>query len=310
MRIVFAGTPEFAVPPLRALLDSPHDICGVYTQPDRPAGRGRKLTPSPVKVLAQEAGLPVFQPETLKDEAAQTQVRNLNPDLMVVVAYGLLLPRVVIDIPPLGCINIHASLLPRWRGAAPIQQSILAGDSETGITIMYIEPRLDAGPMLLKKACPIGPDDTAGDLHDRLSRIGAKALLETLPSIAAGTAQPEIQDESLVTHAAKINKDDAQLDWSRPAAELQCQVRAFNPWPVAETVYRDQILRVWRAIVIPESRSEPPGTLLIDGENLDVVTGHDCLRLLEIQLPGGKRISARDFINGHPETGLILGARP
>ena len=310
MRIVFAGTPEFAVPPLRALLDSPHEICGVYTQPDRPAGRGRKLTPSPVKVLALEAGLPVFQPETLKDEAAQAQLRNLNPDLMVVVAYGLLLPRAVIDTPPLGCINIHASLLPRWRGAAPIQRSIMAGDSETGVTIMYIEPRLDAGPMLLKKACPIGPDDTAGDLHDRLSRIGAEALLETLPSIAAGTAQPEIQDESLVTHAAKINKDDAQLDWSRPAAELQCQVRAFNPWPVAETVYRDQILRVWRATVVPESRSEPPGTLLIDGENLDVVTGHDCLRLLEIQLPGGKRISARDFINGHPETGLMLGARP
>ena len=310
MRIVFAGTPEFAVPPLRALLDSPHDICGVYTQPDRPAGRGRKLTPSPVKVLAQESGLPVFQPETLKDETAQAQLRNLKPDLMVVVAYGLLLPRAVIDIPPLGCINIHASLLPRWRGAAPIQRSILAGDSETGVTIMYIEPRLDAGPMLLKKACPIGPDDTAGDLHDRLSRIGAEALLETLPLIDAGTAQPEIQDESLVTHAAKINKDDAQLDWSRPAAELQCQVRAFNPWPVAETVYRDQILRVWRAIVIPASRSEPPGTLLIDGENLDVVTGHDCLRLLEIQLPGGKRITARDFINGHPETGLILDARP
>lgn len=310
MRIVFAGTPEFAVPPLRALLDSPHDICGVYTQPDRPAGRGRKLTPSPVKVLAQESGLPVFQPETLKDETAQAQLRNLKPDLMVVVAYGLLLPRAVIDIPPLGCINIHASLLPRWRGAAPIQRSILAGDSETGVTIMYIEPRLDAGPMLLKKACPIGPDDTAGDLHDRLSRIGAEALLETLPSIADGTAQPEIQDESLVTHAVKINKDDAQLDWSRPAAELQCQVRAFNPWPVAETVYRDQILRVWRATVVPESRSEIPGTLLIDGENLDVVTGHDCLRLLEIQLPGGKRISARDFINGHPETGLMLGARP
>lgn len=310
MRIVFAGTPEFAVPPLRALLDSPHEICGVYTQPDRPAGRGRKLTPSPVKVLALEAGLPVFQPETLKDEAAQAQLRNLKPDLMVVVAYGLLLPRAVIDIPPLGCINIHASLLPRWRGAAPIQRSILAGDSETGVTIMYIEPRLDAGPMLLKKVCPIGPDDTAGDLHDRLSRIGAEALLETLPLIDAGTAQPEIQDESLVTHAAKINKDDAQLDWSRPAAELQCQVRAFNPWPVAETVYRNQILRVWRATVVPASRSEPPGTLLIDGENLDVVTGHDCLRLLEIQLPSGKRILARDFINGHPETGLMLGARP
>ena len=310
MRIVFAGTPEFAVPPLSALLNSPYEICGVYTQPDRPAGRGRKLTPSPVKVLAQKAGLPVFQPETLKDEAAHAQLRNLKPDLMVVVAYGLLLPQAVIDIPPLGCINIHASLLPRWRGAAPIQRSILAGDSETGVTIMYIEPRLDAGPMLLKKSCPIGPDDTAGDLHDRLSRIGAEALLETLPSIAAGTAEPEIQDESLVTHAAKINKDDAQLDWSRPAAVLQCQVRAFNPWPVAETVYRDQILRVWRATVVPESRSEPPGTLLIDGENLDVVTGHDCLRLLEIQLPGGKRISARDFINGHPETGLMLGARP
>jgi methionyl-tRNA formyltransferase len=310
MRIVFAGTPEFAVPPLRALLGSPHEICGVYTQPDRPAGRGRKLTPSPVKLLAQESGLPVFQPESLKDEAAQAELHNLKPDLMVVVAYGLLLPRPVIDTPPLGCINIHASLLPRWRGAAPIQRSILAGDSETGVTIMYIEPRLDAGPMLLKKSCRIGPDDTAGDLHDRLARIGAEVLLETLPPIAAGTAQPEMQDESLVTHAAKINKDDAQLDWSQPAAELKRRVRAFNPWPVAETVYRDQILRVWRATVVPASRSEPPGTLLIDGENLDVVTGHGCLRLQEIQLPGGKRIPARDFINGHPETGLMLGARP
>jgi methionyl-tRNA formyltransferase len=310
MRIVFAGTPEFAVPPLRGLLGTSHEICGVYTQPDRPAGRGRKLTPSPVKLIAQEAGLPVFQPETLKDEATQAELRALNPDLMVVVAYGLLLPRAVIDTPPLGCINIHASLLPRWRGAAPIQRSILAGDAETGVTIMYIEPRLDAGPMLLKKSCPIGPDDTAGDLHDRLARIGAEALLEALPPIAAGTAQPELQDESLVTHAAKISKDDAQLDWSRPASELQRQICAFNPWPVAETVYRDQVMRVWRATVIPATRLAPPGTLLIDGEHLDVVTGNGCLRLLEIQLPGGKRIAARDFINGHPESGLILGAKP
>lgn len=310
MRIVFAGTPEFAVPPLRALLGTSHEICGVYTQPDRPAGRGRKLTPSPVKLIAQEAGLPVFQPETLKNEAAQAELRELKPDLMVVVAYGLLLPRAVIDTPPLGCINIHASLLPRWRGAAPIQRSILAGDAETGVTIMYIEPRLDAGPMLLKKSCPIGPDDTAGDLHDRLARIGAEALLEALPPIAAGTAQPELQDESLVTHAAKISKDDAQLDWSRPASELQRQICAFNPWPVAETVYRDQVMRVWRATVIPATRLAPPGTLLIDGEHLDVVTGNGCLRLLEIQLPGGKRIAARDFINGHPESGLILGAQP
>ena len=310
MRIVFAGTPEFAVPPLRALLGTSHEICGVYTQPDRPAGRGRKLTPSPVKLIAQEAGLPVFQPETLKDEAAQAELRELKPDLMVVVAYGLLLPRAVIDTPPLGCINIHASLLPRWRGAAPIQRSILAGDAETGVTIMYIEPSLDAGPMLLKKSCPIGPDDTAGDLHDRLARIGAEALLEALPPIAAGTAQPELQDESLVTHAAKISKDDAQLDWSRPASELQRQVCAFNPWPVAETVYRDQVMRVWRGTVIPATRLAPPGTLLIDGEHLDVVTGNGCLRLLEIQLPGGKRIAARDFINGHPESGLILGAKP
>jgi methionyl-tRNA formyltransferase len=310
MRIVFAGTPEFAVPPLRALLGTSHEICAVYTQPDRPAGRGRKLTPSPVKLIAREAGLPVFQPETLKDEAAQAALRELKPDLMVVVAYGLLLPRAVIDTPPLGCINIHASLLPRWRGAAPIQRSILAGDAETGVTIMYIEPRLDAGPMLLKKSCPIGPDDTAGDLHDRLARIGAEALLEALPPIAAGTAQPELQDETLVTHAAKISKDDAQLDWSRPASELQRQICAFNPWPVAETVYRDQVMRVWRATVIPATRLAPPGTLLIDGEHLNVVTGNGCLRLLEIQLPGGKRIAARDFINGHPESGLILGAKP
>lgn len=307
MKIIFAGTPEFAVPPLEALLASQHQVCAVYTQPDRPAGRGRKLTPSPVKQVAERHGIPVFQPLGLKDPAEQEQLQTLQADLMVVVAYGLILPKAVLEIPRLGCINIHASLLPRWRGAAPIQRAVLAGDEEAGITIMFIEPRLDAGPMLLKKACPIGPLETAGELHDRLSRLGADALMETLPALESGTIQPEIQDEFLVTYAAKLDKEEALLDWSKPAIDLERQVRAFNPWPVAETEYRGQKLRIWLAEALDEATTAVPGTVLARDKTLDVATGRGVLRLLEVQLPGAKRITAQDFLNAHPVQSEHLG---
>jgi methionyl-tRNA formyltransferase len=309
MKIVFAGTPEFAVPPLAMLLSGRHEICAVYTQPDRPAGRGRKLCPGPVKQLAEKHGIPVFQPINLKESAEQERLRSLAPDLMVVVAYGLILPRAVLDIPRLGCINIHASLLPRWRGAAPIQRALLAGDESTGVTIMFVEPRLDAGPMLHKKSCRIDPAETAGELHDRLSRLGAEALAEILPAVESGTAQPEVQDESLVTYAAKLDKAEAPLDWSKPAAELDRQVRAFNPWPVAETDYRGNTLRIWLAKALEEHAVAEPGTVLDRDKTLDVATGKGVLRLLEVQLPGGKRISAQDFMNAHPVRSERLGRR-
>lgn len=310
MRILFAGTPEFAVPALETLLRSGHEVCAVYTQPDRPAGRGRKLTASPVKLLAAQHGLPVLQPAGLKEPAEQGRIRDLAPDLMVVVAYGLILPTAVLDIPKRGCINIHASLLPRWRGAAPIQRAILAGDEITGITLMFVEPRLDAGPMLLKKTCRIGAAETAGELHDRLSRLGAEALAEILPALEAGTVTAEIQDESEVTYAAKLEKEEALLDWERPAVELERQVRAFNPWPVAETLYRGRILRIWRAEALDQATSADPGALLDGGKGLEVATRRGVLRLLEVQLPGSRRIPAEDFRNAHPVRSERLGRHP
>jgi methionyl-tRNA formyltransferase len=310
MKIVFAGTPEFAVPPLEALLAGPHEIAAVYAQPDRPAGRGRKLAAGPVKDLALSHSIPVFQPTSLKDPEEQERLRLLAPDLLVVVAYGLILPKAVLDIPRIGCINIHGSLLPRWRGAAPIQRAVQAGDPETGVTIMFLEPKMDAGPMLLKKSCPIDRHDTAGELYARLSRMGAEALSEILPSLEAGTVRPEIQDEALVTYASKLEKDEASLDWSRPAAELERQVMAFNPWPVAETIYRGEILRVWRAEALPGEAGEAPGTVLPGAGTFDVATGRGVLRLTEIQLPGGKRLQARDFLNAHSVRAEILGTRP
>jgi methionyl-tRNA formyltransferase len=309
MRIVFAGTPEFAVPPLEMLLGSPHEVCAVYTQPDRPAGRGQKLKPGPVKSVAEAHGIPVFQPIGLKDPEEQEKLRALKPDLLVVVAYGLILPKAVLDIPRLGCVNIHASLLPRWRGAAPIQRAILAGDELTGVTLMFIEPRLDAGPMLYKKVCRIGRLETAGELHDRLSRLGAEALAEILPGLEAETARPEVQDEAQVTYAAKLEKSEALLDWSKPAVELERQVRAFNPWPVAETTWRDTTLRVWLAEALDEAVPAEPGTVLNRDRTLDVATGRGVLRLLEVQLPGGKRISAQAFLNAHPVKSERLGYR-
>lgn len=308
MKILFAGTPQFAVPTLQMLLGSGHELCAIYTQPDRPAGRGQKAKPSPVKQLAQAQGLTVRQPETLKTTQEQEAMLAFGADLLVVVAYGLILPEAVLNIPRLGCVNVHASLLPRWRGAAPIQRAILAGDRETGVTIMFIGPRLDAGPMLCKAACPILPLETAGELHDRLAVLGAQTLRETLPDIDAGRAAPEIQDEALVTYAEKLNKTEAQLDWWLPALELERRVRAFNPWPVAETAYGNTILRIWRAQALDEVTEGAPGEVRVRGKMLDVVTGQGVLRLLEVQLPGGRRMTAQAFSNAHDLGSVCLGA--
>lgn len=306
MRIIFAGTPEFAVPTLRALLAGVHQVVAVYTQPDRPAGRGRKLRASPVKEVALEQGIPVEQPLSLKTPEAQAALAAYQPDLMVVVAYGLILPQVVLDLPVHGCINVHASLLPRWRGAAPIQHAILAGDPETGVTLMRMEAGLDTGPMLAKARCLIGPADSAADLHDRLAAAGGELLAAHLEAVLTD-ASGERQDDALATYASKLGKFEAELAWQRPARELLRQVNAFNPWPVAQTGFNGQVLRIWRAQVVPGQGV--PGTVLSAGhDGVDVACGQDCLRLLEVQLPGGRRISAADFSNSHSPVGVRLAS--
>lgn len=313
LNIVFAGTPDFSVPPLQALLDSEHSVVAVYTQPDRPAGRGRKLKPGPVKQLALQHQVAVYQPESLKQAEARQTLRELDADLMVVVAYGLLLPAQVLDIPRLGCINIHASLLPRWRGAAPIQRAILAGDRETGITIMQMDEGLDTGDMLYKKVCKIEPDDTGSSLHDKLSRLGAEALIEVLPSIIDGSVQPEPQDDSQACYAAKLQKSESLLDWNLPARQLADQVRGFNAWPVASTRLQgngeSQSLRVWNAEAQSDVTSAAPGTVLsCDRQGIAVATGDGVLRLTRVQLPGGRPMDVKDFVNAHDLSGQRLGA--
>lgn len=309
MRLLFAGTPEFAVPSLRALLASPHEVVAVYTQPDRPAGRGRKLRASPVKELALEHGIPVEQPLSLKTPDSQAALAEYAPDLMVVVAYGLILPQAVLDLPRCGCVNVHASLLPRWRGAAPIQRAILAGDPETGVTLMRMEAGLDTGPMLAKVCCTIGPHDAAADLHDRLAALGGELLGAHLDALLNDRLPGERQDDALATYAAKLDKAEAELDWTRPAAELLRQVNAFNPWPVAQSGFRGQVLRIWRAQRIATIPTAAPGTVMSAGrDGVDIACGDDVLRLLEVQLPGGRRISAADFSNSQSPQGERLQA--
>jgi len=312
LKIVFAGTPDFAVAALDALMETDqHDICAVYTQPDRPAGRGRKLKAGPVKTAALEYSLPVYQPVTLNDPEQQQQLRSLQADLMVVVAYGLLLPLPVLDAPRLGCINIHASLLPRWRGAAPIQRAILAGDDETGVTIMQMDEGLDTGPELYRLTTPIYASDTAQTLHDRLAALGAQALLDTLGLIVDGAACPVPQDEDTATYARKLDKSEAVLDWVLSAQQLDRRVRAFNPWPVAQTLLHGEVLRVWQAEPLPGDFDQQPGTVLrVSKRGIDVATGDGILRLQRLQSAGGKPLDAGVFINGHPELrdpGIVLG---
>lgn len=296
LRIVFAGTPEFAAAHLQALLQAGLNIVAVYTQPDRPAGRGQRLTPSAVKQLAVQHALPVYQPQTLRAPEAQAELAALQPDLLVVVAYGLILPQAVLDIPRLGCINSHASLLPRWRGAAPIQRAIEAGDSETGVTVMQMEAGLDTGPMLLKVSTPISPDDTGGSLHDRLAEMGPPAVLQAIAGLAAGTLTGEVQDDSQATYAHKLGKADARIDWSRPATELALMIRAFNPWPLAHALWQGQPLKVWSAEV--EAGNGAPGTIIeCSRQGLLVACGDQALRLTRLQLPGGKPLTFADLYN-------------
>lgn len=307
LRIAFAGTPEFAATSLQALLDSAHTVCGVFTQPDRPAGRGRKLHPSAVKTLAQAHDLPVFQPPHLRSEAEIAPLRELQPDLFVVAAYGLLLPLEVLLLPRWGCLNVHASLLPRWRGAAPIQRAIAAGDDETGITLMQMDEGLDTGDMLYQARCEILPTDTGSSLHDRLADLGADTLAGFLASQPPDDWLAIPQDSSAATYAAMLSKQESEIDWQLPATTLARQVRAFNSWPVAYTFWGDQRLRIWQATARAAAAGIPGTVSAASPQGIDVVTGDGLLRIGELQLPGARRVSAADFINAHDLTGTCLG---
>lgn len=298
LRIIFAGTPDFAARHLDALLAANYNVVGVFTQPDRPAGRGKKLMPSPVKVVAQERGLPVFQPASLRPAENQQLIADLNADIMVVVAYGLILPKAVLEMPRLGCINVHGSLLPRWRGAAPIQRSLWAGDDETGVTIMQMDVGLDTGDMLYKLACPITPDDTSASLYDKLAELGPQGLIETLQLLASGKARPEVQDESQVTYAEKLSKEEALLDWSLSAAQLERCIRAFNPWPMSYFMMDGQPVKVWKASVLEAATNAAPGTILeADKQGIQVATAQGVLIIEELQPAGKKAMKAQDLLN-------------
>jgi len=309
LKVIYAGTPDFAVAGLEALVASEHEVVAVYTQPDRPAGRGRKLTPSPVKKVALEHEIPVYQPLNFKAEEDRQQLIDLNADLMVVAAYGLILPQAILEAPRLGCINIHASLLPRWRGAAPIQRSILAGDTETGITIMQMDIGLDTGDMLSKLSCPITETMTASQLHDQLMAMGGEALMSVMPAIEAQTLQPEKQDESLVTYAEKLQKAEAQIDWQQSAEDIARRVRAFNAWPVTQTMYNDQVMRIWMAKALEDQTTETPGKIIeVRKKSFLVATGAGVLEVTEMQMPGKKPMPVAAFLNAHDPSGVLLGS--
>jgi methionyl-tRNA formyltransferase len=299
LRIVFAGTPEFAAKHLGALLGAGYEVCAVLTQPDRPAGRGRQLTASPVKQLALQNDISVYQPQNFKDEQIQPILQELKPDLLVVVAYGLFLPKTILELPRFGCINVHASLLPEWRGAAPIQYAILHGDEKTGVTVMQMDEGMDSGPILLQNSCEIQPEDTAGILHDRLIELGRKVLLEALEKIATKTIESKPQDDKLATYAKKIRKADARLDWYKSAAELERQIRAFNPWPIAFCEIGGQQVRIWQALALYLEVDANPGKIIqMDKFGIDVATGKGVLRLQILQFPGGKPLIAKEMLKG------------
>jgi methionyl-tRNA formyltransferase len=342
VRLVFAGTPEFAAVHLAALVNAGEQVVAVYTQPDRPAGRGQRLRESPVKQLATARGIPVLQPQTLRDAGAPEVLARLAPDLMVVVAYGLILPRAILATPRLGCVNVHASRLPRWRGAAPIQRAILAGDAESGVSLMQMDEGLDTGPVLREVRCPIGPRDTAATLHDRLAALGAEALVGLLRDLRAGPLTAAPQPAEGVTYARKVEREEAELVWTEAAAALDRRVRAFNPWPVARTTLAGEVLKVWEAEPLPATGTSAgqPGEVVTTGgsptrqprevvttvgsparrpgeiiaasrDGLDVATGEGVLRVLTLQLPGGRPIRAADYLNAHPSpVGQVLGAEP
>ncbi|MDX1304280.1 methionyl-tRNA formyltransferase [Photobacterium sp.] len=302
LRIVFAGTPDFAARHLAALLSSQHEVIAVYTKPDSPAGRGKKLTASPVKNIALASDIPVYQPASLRNEAAQQELKALNADLMVVVAYGLILPTEVLETPKLGCINVHGSILPRWRGAAPIQRAIWAGDEETGVTIMQMDEGLDTGDMLSIATLPIEAADTSATMYEKLAGLGPEALIDCLANIAAGTAVAEKQNDELANYAKKLSKEEAKIDWTMDAAAIERCIRAFNPWPMSFFEVAGQNVKVWQAVVEEDSQGKVPGTILsADKQGIAVATGKGALRLTELQPPGKKAMKAQDLLNSRRE---------
>lgn len=300
MRIIFAGTPEFAAQTLDALLSTEHTVCAVYTQPDRPAGRGRKITASPVKQIALGHSIPVEQPLNFKAQADLDKLASYQADLMIVVAYGLLLPQTILDTPSLGCINIHASLLPRWRGAAPIQRAILAGDTETGICIMQMEAGLDTGPILTRVSCPIHRADTSQQLHYRLAELGAETLIKTLPHLSQKQNQASQQNDADTTYAAKLEKAEADINWQQNASTILRKINAFNPWPIAQTQWQEKRLRLWSASDLEKMHNATPGQILnVNKAGIDVACGQGTLRITQVQAPGKRAMAVSDFLNAN-----------
>ncbi len=298
MRVLFMGTPEFAVPCLQSLLDAGHEICGVYTQPDKPKGRGYTMAPPPVKVLAQSYGIPVFQPKTLRSDEAAEEIRELDPEVIVVVAYGKILPKAILDIPACGCVNVHASLLPKYRGAAPIQWAVIRGEKVTGVTTMYMAQGLDTGDILLKSETEIGPDETAGELHDRLSQMGAQLIVRTLAAMKEGTLTRMPQDDSLSCYAPMLSRDLSPIDWTKPAQEIHDQVRGLSPWPVASTLWEGKTLKIHKTKLLPHVGGVPGEVK--PGKTLVVCCSDGALELVTVQYEGGKRMAGSDFLRGHP----------
>ncbi len=322
LRIIYAGTPEFAVPALLALIDSEHEVVAVYTQPDRPSGRGRKIRYGAVKQVAVDYNIPVEQPLALKEQAIQQTLADYNADVMIVAAYGLILPQVVLDTPTYGCLNIHGSLLPKWRGAAPIQWAIQVGDNETGNTIMQMAAGLDTGDMLHKSICPITSTDTGQSIHDKLAKQGASDILTVLNQLTEGTLTPEKQDENQTSYAHKLSKEDAKINWSNTAVEIDRMIRAFNPWPVAFTEYHGKPMKIWMSEIkgkdkdeqldnnkMQASTEEAPAGMVINEskQGIEVATGEGTLIIHRLQMPGKKAMDVKDFLNGHSLSSVQLG---